>query len=129
MLTCLGVATLLLTPSSIAGSLRVRYSRTKKEELTKYALYLPVIRDRDSCPEIFSLPSGEKMGGETARQTGPIRRCPMRCPPAARARPPPFCFHVTRRTKSRAFSRFRFRFRRGRAGGHRPRHRRVKVLR
>ena len=45
MLTCLGVATLLLTPSSIAGSLRVRYSRTKKEELTKYALYLPVIRD------------------------------------------------------------------------------------
>ena len=91
MLTCLGVATLLLTPSSIAGSLRVRYSRTKKEELTKYALYLPVIRDRDySCPEIFSLPSGEKMGGETARQTGPIRRCPMRCTPAPAPPPPAF---------------------------------------
>ena len=91
MLTCLGVATLLLTPSSIAGSLRVRYSRTKKEELTKYALYLPVIRDRDySCPEIFSLPSGEKMGGETAWQTGPIRRCPMRCTPAPAPPPPAF---------------------------------------
>ena len=80
MLTCLGVATLLLTPSSIAGSLRVRYSRTKKEELTKYALYLPVIRDRDIRVPRFSLyPLVKKRAAR--RQTGPIRRCPMRCPP------------------------------------------------
>ena len=93
MLTCLGVATLLLTPSSIAGSLRVRYSRTKKEELTKYALYLPVIRDIVIRVPRFSLyPLVKKWA---ARRHG--RRVPFavaRCdaPPRPAPAPPPPAF-------------------------------------
>ena len=75
-----GYATAHAELYSRLATLRVRYSRTKKEELTKYALYLPVIRDRDIRVPRFSLyPLVKKRAAR--RQTGPIRRCPMRCPP------------------------------------------------